>query len=432
MQTNQSLSERAKMVMPGGVSHELRYRPDHPVYIDRAIGAEKWDVEGKRYIDFKLGAASQFLGNSCHEVMEAVARQLSKTPYTGDCHALEIEWAEWIAKLVPSAELVRFTGSGTESTMLALRLGRAWSGKDKVLRIDGHFHGWHDMLLKGSKPGTNLPPSLGVPNAITDLTVVAPPSLDNIRALLEQDAEIGTIFVEASGANYGSVPLPDGFLQGIRDLATKLGKVLIFDEVITGFRWSPGGRQALDGVVPDLTTLAKVVTGGLPGGAICGRADIMELLDPGKPRDGLAPPVSHKGTFNAAPLVAAGAIAAMELLSTGDVQAIADAMAARLRDGVNACFAKRGLSAVAYGDSSTCHLFFGGRSVEGLSAAEIRTVNPALVNGLRGGLLNRGVDFMSFTSCVTSSAHTPELIDEALDLFDETVADLIKTGVITA
>ena len=153
-----------EMVMPGGVSHELRYRtPDHPAYIDHAQSARRNGMSrARRYIDFKLGAASQMLGNSCPEVMEAVARQLTKTPYTGDCHALEIEWAEWIAKLVPSAELVRFTGSGTESTMLALRLGRAWSGKDKVLRIDGHFHGWHDMLLKGSKPGTqSLPPSLG-------------------------------------------------------------------------------------------------------------------------------------------------------------------------------------------------------------------------------------------------------------------------------
>ncbi|MEP4038527.1 aminotransferase class III-fold pyridoxal phosphate-dependent enzyme [Pseudophaeobacter sp.] len=431
MITNQSLAQRAKQVMPGGVSHELRYRAPYPIYIDRALGAEKWDVEGKRYIDFKLGAASQILGNSCPEVMQAVAEQLTKTPYTGDCHALEIEWAEWISKLFPSADLVRFTGSGTESTMLALRLGRAYSGKDKVLRIDGHFHGWHDMLLKGAKPGANTPPSLGVPTAIADLTVVAPPELGAVRTLLEQDAAIGTIFVEASGANYGSVPLPNGFLQGIRDLADEQEKVLIFDEVITGFRWSPGGRQALDDVTPDITTLAKVATGGLPGGAICGRRDIMDLLDPSKPRDGFAPPVSHKGTFNAAPLVAAGAIAAMKLLSTGDVQRQADAMAARLRDGINTCFAHRSMAAVAYGDSSTCHLYFGGTSIEGLSAAEIRTVSPALVNGLRHGLLAGGVDFMSFTSCVTSCAHTPDLIDEALDIFDDVLGKLTADGVIT-
>lgn len=432
MATNASLSDRACRIMPGGVSHELRYRTPHPVYIDRAKGAEKWDVEGKRYIDFKLGAASQLLGNSCPEVMEAVARQLTKTPYTGDCHPLEIEWADWINRLVPSAELVRFTGSGTESTMLALRVARAYSRKDKVLRIDGHFHGWHDMLLKGSKPGDDAPPSLGVPRAIADLTVVAPPDLESIAGILDRDPDIGSIFVEASGANYGSVPLPDGFLPGIRAKADELDKVLIFDEVITGFRWSPGGRQARDGVTPDLTAMAKVVTGGLPGGAVGGRAHIMALLDPGQSFEGLAPAVGHKGTFNAAPMVAAGAIAAMKLLSTGKAQAQADAMAARLRDGFNAVFERRGLAALAYGDSSTCHLHFGGTSIEGLSARQIRAASPSLVQGLRNGLLERGVDFMSFTSCVTSSAHTPDLIDEAVEIFDAVLVDLIETGAIAA
>lgn len=432
MVTNTSLSDRARQIMPGGVSHELRYRDPYPIYIDRASGAEKWDVEGKRYIDFKLGAASQLLGNSCPEVMEAVAKQLTKAPYTGDCHPLEIEWADWIHRLVPSAEMVRFTCSGTESTMLALRLARAHTRKDKVLRIDGHFHGWHDMLLKGSKPGTNTPPSLGVPQAITDLTVISPPDLEIIAEILEHDSEIGSIFVEASGANYGSVPLPDGFLPGIRALAERLGRILIFDEVITGFRWSPGGRQARDGVVPDLTTMAKVVTGGLPGGAIAGRAHIMELLNPGKSIEGLAPPVSHKGTFNAAPMVAAGAIAAMKLLATGEVQAKADAMAARLRDGFNAVFGRRGVAALAYGDSSTCHLYFGGTTIDGLNAAQIRTTPPALVQGLRSGLLEHGVDFMSFTSCVTSNTHTPDLIDEAVEIFDRVLGDLINAGVIAA
>jgi glutamate-1-semialdehyde 2,1-aminomutase len=315
--------------------------------------------------------------------------------------------------------------------MLALRLGRAHSGREKVLRIDGHFHGWHDMLLKGAKPGANCAPSLGVPQAVSDLTVVAPPDLEAIAALLEQDAGIGTVFVEASGANYGSVPLPDGFLQGIRALTKASGHVLIFDEVITGLRWSPGGRQARDGVVPDLTTLAKVVTGGLPGGAVVGKAEIMELLSPGETRDGLSPPVSHKGTFNAAPMVAAGAVKAMEILSTGEVQTHADAMAARLRDGFNATFKRHGVAALAYGDSSTCHLYFGGTSIEGLDAVAIRRTPPALVKALRDSLLERGVDFMSFTSCVTGLPHTPDLIDEAVGLFDATLSDLIRDGVLT-
>ncbi len=429
-QNNFNLAARARAVMPGGVSHELRYLEPHPVYFARAKGAEKWDVEGKRYIDFKLGAASQILGHSHPEIAEAVARQMQSMPYTGDCHALEVEWAEWLCRLFPSAERVRFTGSGTESTMLALRLGRAYTGKDKVLRIDGHFHGWHDMLLKGAKPGTNTPPSHGVPQVISDLAVVAPADIETIRSVLERDSEIGTIFVEASGANYGSVPLPEGFLPAIRELADDTGNVLIFDEVITGLRWSPGGRQARENVVPDLTTLAKVVTGGLPGGAVVGRAKIMDLLSPATVRDGLAPAVSHKGTFNAAPMVAAGAIRAMEILSTGEVQEHCDAMASRLRKGINKVFARKGVRALAYGDSSTCHLYFGGGSIDGLDAATIRRTPPALVKGLRNRLLERGVDFMSFTSCVTGLPHTPELIDEAVGIFAETVDDLIREGLL--
>ena len=428
---NAEWAARARAVMPGGVSHELRYRAPYPAYFTRAQGAEKWDAEGKRYIDFKLGAASQLLGHAHPEIVEAVSRQMGTMPYTGDCHPLEVEWAEWLCQLFPSAERVRFTGSGTESTMLALRLGRAFSGRDRVLRIDGHFHGWHDMLLKGAKPGANSAPSLGVPQAVSDLTVVAPPDLASIADILDHDPQIGTIFVEASGANYGSVPLPEGFLTGVREIASDSGHVLIFDEVITGLRWSPGGRQARDGVTPDLTTLAKVVTGGLPGGAVVGKAEIMELLSPAETRDGLSPPVSHKGTFNAAPMVAAGAVKAMELLSTGAVQAHADAMAARLRDGFNASFKRNGVAALAYGDSSTCHLYFGGPSIDGLDAAAIRRTPPALVKALRDALLERGVDFMSFTSCVTGLPHTPDLIDEAISLFDDAISTLIRDGVLS-
>jgi glutamate-1-semialdehyde 2,1-aminomutase len=164
---------------------------------------------------------------------------------------------------------------------------------------------------------------------------------------------------------------------------------------------------------------------------VFGRAVFLDLLSPAETRDGLSPPVSPKGTFNAAPMVAAGAVKAMELLSTGDVQAHADAMAARLRDGFNVSFERHGVAALAYGDSSTCHLYFGGTSIDGLDAAAIRRTPPALVKALRDGLLARGVDFMSFTSCVTGLPHTPELIDEAVSLFDDAISSLIRDGVLT-
>lgn len=431
MTANEQLSRRARAALPGGVSHELRYRAPHPIYIERATGAEKWDVEGRRYIDFKMGSAAQMLGHSHPDVVEALQQAVGTAIFSADCHLGEIEWAEWVNRLVPSAERTRFCASGSEATMLAIRLGRAFSGKPGVLRIDGHYHGWHDHALKGAKPGSDMPTSLGVPQAISDLITICAANPQSMESAL-QDSRIGTVIIEASGANYGSVPLATDTLRALHDVARKARVVLIFDEIITGFRWSPGGRQARDGILPDLTTLAKIMTGGLPGGAVSGRAEVMELMNNADTRDGLSPPVSHKGTFNGSPLIAAGANAAMKHLSTGAPQAVADAMAARLRDGIAVLMARHGIAGTVYGESSTCHMYFGADDLSALSPAQIRSVRPALVNGLRGGLLERGVDLMSHTSCVTSAAHTPDLIDEALDAFDATFADLVRDGVIAA
>ena len=428
--SNNTLSTRARAALPGGVSHELRYRDPHPIFIDRAQGAEKWDVEGRRYIDFKMGSASQLLGHSHPAIVEALRKQAERAIFSADCHLAEIEWAEWINGLYPCADRARLCASGSEATMLALRLGRAWSGKDRVLRIDGHYHGWHDHALKGAKPGSDRPSSLGVPQAVNDLIDICAAVPQAMEAAL-QNPDIGTVIIEASGANYGSVPLSADRLLALHDVARKHDVVLIFDEIITGFRWSPGGRQAREGIVPDLTTLAKIATGGLPGGGVCGRADIMELMNNAATHDGLSPPVSHKGTFNASPLIAAGAVAAMPLLASGEAQDTAEAMADRLRQGLNTLIARHGLKGCAYGESSTCHLLFGHTDPHCLTPEEIRTVPPALVKGLRQGLLDRGVDLMSHTSCVTSAAHTPALIDEALDAFDHVFSDLTRDGVLS-
>ncbi len=423
------LSNRARAALPGGVSHELRYRDPHPIYFERAAGAEKWDSGGRRYLDFKMGSAAVLLGHGHPDVVEAIRRQAQKLIFSADCHELEIEWAEWVNGLFPSAERTRFTASGSEATMLALRLGRAWSGKERILRIDGHYHGWHDHVARGSKAGSLQPNSLGIPQAVTDLIeVCAADPLAVGNAL--QDETIGTLILEASGSNYGCIPIDRETLGAIQAVTRTAGVVLVFDEVISGFRWSPGGRQARDGLMPDLTTLAKVVTGGLPGGAVCGRAEIMELMNNAESRNGFSPPVSHKGTFNASPLVAAGAVAAMPHLATGEAQAQADTMAARMREGMDRIIDEVGVDACAYGDSSVIHLHFGHRSLQDLSPAEIRGVSPDIIGAYRNGMLERGVDIMSFTSAVTSAAHRPEHIDEALDAFRGTLQAMLELGIL--
>ncbi len=427
--SNLRLSEQARAALPGGVSHELRYRAPNPIFIDHAKGAEKWDVEGRRYIDFKMGSASQMLGHGHPVIVEALQRQAERVIFCADCHVLETEWAEWVNRLYPSAERTRFTASGSEATMLALRLARAYSGKDHVLRVDGHYHGWHDHALKGAKAGDEQVTSLGIPSAINDLIHVCTADPFSMAAALE-DERIGTIIIEASGANYGCVPMESATLKALHDVARTAGVVLIFDEIISGFRWSPGGRQARDGIIPDLTTLAKIVTGGLPGGAVCGRAEIMELMNNATMQNGLAPAVSHKGTFNASPLIAAGACAAMPLLATGEAQAQADAMASRMRIGMNAALAEQGVTGVAYGDASIFHLHFGHDCVDGLTPAEIRGLPKSTVKAYRNGMLARGVDIMSYTSGLTSAAHTPDLIDEALEAFRATLAEMVQNGVL--
>jgi glutamate-1-semialdehyde 2,1-aminomutase len=433
-----ALTQRARNVMPGGASHNMRYRSPHPIYFGKAEGAHKWDVEGRRYIDFKMGSASQMLGHCPPKVVEAVRRQMGEAIFTGDCHPLEVEWAERVCALYPGADQIRFVGSGTEATMMGIRLGRAHSGRDKVLRIQGHYHGWHDHVVKGAKPAQPGVPSLGVPDAISDLMVVADADLGAVEAALA-DEEIGTVIVEASGANYGAIPLPEGFLPGIRALCDRLGRVLMFDEVITGFRWSPGGRQARDGVTPDLFSMAKILTGGLPGGGIAGKREIMELLDPGVSRGGLTPGVLHQGTFNGCQVVAAGAIAALEDLATGAPQAHADQMAAAIRDGIVEIMDRHDIQGACYGDSSTFHLYFGltldetgdGRSVDRLTPAQIRGVPKQVLEGLRDELYARGIDLMSAMSGVTSWAHTQADVDESLDAFDGALAALKSQGLIS-
>lgn len=421
------LSKRARAALPGGVSHELRYRAPHPVYIKEAQGAEKWDVEGRRYIDFKMGSASQLLGHNHPVIVEAIKQQAGRALFSADCHELEIEWAEWVNRLFPSAERTRFTASGSEATMLAIRLGRAYSGKDRVLRIDGHYHGWHDHVMKGAKPGSERATSLGVPAAVSELINVCDADPQAMASAL-QDDKIGTVIIEASGANYGCVPLAKDRLQALHDVARDARVVLIFDEIITGFRWAPGGRQERDGIVPDLTTLAKVLTGGLPGGGVCGRADIMELMNNAESRNGLSPPVSHKGTFNGSPLVAAAACAAMPLLASGEAQGRAEEMAALMRDGMNTVMGELDVEGLAYGESSIFHVHFGSRELQGLSPAEIRGLPAAQVKAYRDGMLSRGVDMMAYTSGLTSAAHTPVLIDEALTAFKETIASMKDKG----
>jgi glutamate-1-semialdehyde 2,1-aminomutase len=416
--------ERASRVLPGGLTHDVRAFTPFLPYIARAAGARKWDVDGHAYLDYAMGHGALILGHAHPAVVEAVARQVALGTHPGANHLLEIEWAERIRALVPGAELVRFTSSGTEATMLALRVARAATGRPKVVKFQGHFHGWHDAVVPGqSPPWEELPP--GVPPSVARETVVLPADLAQLERALRGDPEIGAAIVEPSGASWGTVPLPPGFLAGVRSLTAQHRACFIIDEVITGFRWAPGGAQQRYGVQADLVAMAKIVAGGLPGGAVAGRRELLEPIGlPGGSRR----KIHHPGTFNANPLSAAAGIACLDLVRDPAVQDRCDRLAAALRQGVNEVLRRRGVRGFAYGEASVFHLAFGPdlapgepRSLNALAPEDLKEQRHVpLFGALSLAMLLEGVHIFGLGGFL-SAAHTDADVAETVEAFDRAV-----------
>jgi glutamate-1-semialdehyde 2,1-aminomutase len=426
--------EEAKAIFPNGVTHDLRFLEPFPVYIERAAGSRKWSIDGQELIDYWSGHGALLLGHSPPEVVEAVTKQIGRGTHLGGCHELEIEWGRQVQHLVPSAERVRFTGSGTEATLMAVRLARLHTDRPKLLKLIGHFHGWHDSVLPGAySPYTpGLPP--GIPKEVGDQTVTIPPNdLTLVERTLASDPEIAAIILEPTGGHWGAVPIRGEFLRGLRELANRFGQVLIFDEVITGFRVHPGGAQAHYGVQPDMTTLAKILAGGLPGGALAGRVDLMEQIAfrPGRPK------VRHPGTFNANPLSAVAGIATLSRVATGQPCNAATTSARLLRRKLNTLFEKRGWPWIAYGDFSFVHLkpgYSGPRSLDDAFIpcnGELEQLDgpkdPKLVRAFRQGLLLNGVDWPGLGAWLTA-VHTERDLERTVSAIEATIREMMGEG----
>jgi glutamate-1-semialdehyde 2,1-aminomutase len=432
--TSRKLFEQAQRLFPNGVTHDLRYLEPFPIYIDRAEGAYKWDVDGHRLIDYWAGHGALLLGHSHPDVAHAVRQQMGRATHPGGAHELEVEWGKLVQRLVPSAEKMRLVSSGTEATLMALRLARIFTGKPRVLKFAGHFHGWHDFLI----PETDLPfsgkPVPGVPDEVAAQTVVVPPNDPAaVERALAADNQIGCMILEPTGGHFGAVPVRGEFLQALRELTARHNRLLIFDEVITGFRVHPGGAQGHYGIKPDLTTLAKVLAGGLPGGCVAGRADILAALEfrPGKPK------MKHPGTFNANPLSAAAGCATLRLVATGEPCRQANAIARSLRGKLNTLFYQSELNWVAYGEFSGWKLLPGYQGARPDSddfvpyAGELTKLSgvkdPQLVHAFRRGMLLHGVDLPGLGG-MTTSAHTEADVDETLAAVSATVHMLREEG----
>ncbi len=430
-----ALAERARKVIPGGITHDIRQLKPFPVYVEHAQGARKWTADGQELIDYWMGHGSLFLGHNHPEILRPVQEQLVRGTHYGACHELEVRWAELIQRLVPSAERTRFTSSGTEATQLALRLARAHTGKPKVVKLEGHFHGWHDYFMGGVKPPYDVPSSAGVPGESLAQVLLCPPNdLAAMEKLFAARADIAAVILEPGGGTSGTIPTAPGYLQGLRDLTRQHGAVLIFDEVITGFRVSPGGVQQAVGVTPDVTTLAKILAGGLSGGAVAGRAAILDRLafgdDPAWNRKGR---VAQAGTYNANPLAAAAGIAMLSIIAEGAVHRQADQAAAALRQELAGVWRRLGIPGGVYGDSSILNysleptLSLSPPPGPGDHKRFQMLANPDVYHALRCALILNGVDICSLHGWV-SAIHGEEEVARTVQGFEKALLLLQEDG----
>ncbi|MBI1734141.1 MAG: aspartate aminotransferase family protein [Candidatus Rokubacteria bacterium] len=420
-----SLAERARRAIPGGITHDIRHLVPFPVYVDRASGSRKWDVDGHEYIDYWMGHGALFLGHCHPAVVKAVQEQMARGTHLGASHEPEIRWAELVNRLVPCADLTRFTMSGTEATHLALRLARAYTGRGRIVKLSGHFHGWHDGVVAGVNPPYDVPMSAGVPGAMLEQVVVCPPNDVKAIEVVLKSGDVAAVILEPAGGQAGTTPTIPGYLQELRRVTTEHGAVLIFDEVITGFRYAPGGAQEYFGVTPDLTTLAKIVAGGLPGGAVCGTREIMSMLaHRGDAAWDRGRRVAHAGTFNANPLSAAAAIATLEQCADASLQARASKAGEEMRRGLNEAMKRSGAPGMAYGEGSIYHVSFEGKP--GLAGFE-QPRRGDRYHLLRCALLNEGVDCSQNHGWI-SAVHSDEDIQKSLAAYGRAFQAMAAEG----
>ncbi|HEX5079035.1 MAG TPA: aminotransferase class III-fold pyridoxal phosphate-dependent enzyme [Geminicoccaceae bacterium] len=433
-----ALAAQAGSLLPSGITHDGRYLTPYAVYVERGEGPYKWDVDGNRYIDYYGGHGALLLGHNHPKVSAAVHGALERGTHFGASHPLEVRWAEAIRGLVPSAERIRFTSSGTEATLMAVRLARTFTGRRKILRIRTHFHGWHDHMTTGFQSHFDGTATTGVLPAVAAQVVLADPNDEGgLRAILEADRDIAAAIVEPTGGSFGMTPLAPSFLTALRELTAAHDVLLIFDEVVTGFRVAPGGAQGRYGIRPDLTTLAKIVAGGLPGGAVAGREDVLAALDFAASAAAGAEKIQHPGTFNANPVSAAAGIAALDVIATTDACERANASAAALREGMNAVLAELEVPWAAYGTFSGVHLFTNpnGRALRpadfdpfAVPYTELKARQGNITHRLRIAMLVHGVDFNNWPGAIVSAMLSPQDVADTLDAFRDALRLLRREG----
>ena len=407
--------------LPGGASSDYR-RGTSALVIDHAEGALLFDVDGNRLIDYYLGAGPIILGHDAPVVIEAVTRQLGRGVQLGGETVEEYEAARLVTEIVPCAEMVRFANTGSEAVQLAFRIARGATGHDTIVKFEGHYHGWLDSVFVGLPGRPNVAPggdqrlrtsSAGQDPAAIEHTEVLPwNDLDAVEARLAQGG-VAAVMTEPLWRGYIR-PAP-GFLEGLREICTRHGVVLIFDEIVSGFRAGLGGGQGLFGVTPDLATYAKAMANGFIISAVAGRRDLMSLIGGG--------PVIHPGTYNGNALSMAAAVATLSTLQEGTPYETIERAGGRLIAGFSDALGARGIKSVVQGVPGSFNVHLGIDAPVG-SLADTMEVDGERGEALTAALLRRGVRAIPGGHFYVSAAHTDALVDETLDVFEDALRDI--------
>jgi glutamate-1-semialdehyde 2,1-aminomutase len=435
LRKSEAIYEEAKKILPAGASSNVRIHAHEPfpVIFERGKGSRVWDVDGNEYVDYLLAYGPLILGH-CHPiVVDAIREQIKKGTMFGTTTELEVEVAKKIASMVPGAEMVSFSNTGTEATMEAVRIARAFTGRDKILKFEGHYHGHHDyVLFSVESPSTvagleSAPAKLafypGIPEDIAHTVIVAP--WNNLsaleRTLKKYASDIAAVIMEPVVGSSGVIPPAEGYLKGVRELTQKLDVLLIFDEILTGFRIAKGGAQEYYGVTADLACFAKALGNGVPIAAVTGRRDVMGMIGPGK--------IGYGGTYNANPLSLAVCKATLDVLSKNDGEAFSsmNSTTKKLMDGLQQACDKTGHDAVVQGVGPMFQLYF-------TRLKKISTYRQSLqcdyekFKDFREDMLERGIYFHpdGTERFMVSAVHTAEDIEKTLAAAEDALSRLPK------